>query len=177
MSVSRKKLLFTAASAMIALAAIQPLSAQTIALGGDGHTRVLWRGTDSRISLWILDGLLPPGQGHSIFKEWEKIDGWLPIAVTAADTITYLLWRNTDGTASIWKLDSALNLVKSQTYGPFPGFTAVTLSTNGDGDALRLMWRHTNGLISLWLVTTNLDPYPKDFNNFGPLFGYDAGPP
>jgi len=48
MNISLKKLFLMAASVVIGAAVIQPatLPAQTSGVGGDGFTRLLWRGTE-----------------------------------------------------------------------------------------------------------------------------------
>jgi hypothetical protein len=75
------------------------VSAQTSGVGGDGYTRLLWRGTDGSISLWKLDGNLKEVSFHAYgpYPDYE------PIAITAAaDSYTYGLWRKTDNSISLW---------------------------------------------------------------------------
>ena len=57
---TRLSRLLTLMMTVAALSAIQPgiVSAQTSGVGSDGFTRILWRGTDGKISLWKLNASL-----------------------------------------------------------------------------------------------------------------------
>ena len=121
-----KKLLITAAIATM-WTAIAPgvLSAQTSGVGCDGYTRFLWRGTDSRISLWRVDGNL----NNSFGIQYGPYDGWVPVALTVlCNNYTYVMWKYTDGSISLWKVDPNLNYVTSRVYGPYAGWIPESLS-------------------------------------------------
>jgi hypothetical protein len=170
---SARKRLLTVAAAVTMWAAIQPgtVSAQTSGIGGDGYTRLLWRGTDSRISLWKLDPVL----NFSLYHEYGPYGGWLPIAITTAqNNNTYILWRNTDGTANVWLVNQDLNFVTNAIYGPYSGWVAESLSADTNGNStLRLIWRHTNGSVSIWFLLPTLAG--NGAHAYGPYFGYDPG--
>src|SRR5260370_3307481 len=74
-----KKLLAIATTATICTTIhLGAVFAQTSGIGGDGITRVLWRGTDSSISLWAVDSNLNFITSHL----YGPYAGWLPIAMT-----------------------------------------------------------------------------------------------
>jgi hypothetical protein len=147
------------------------VSAQTSGIGGDGYTRVLWRGTDGRISLWKLDPVL----NFVTYHEYGPYAGYSPIAITTAhNNNTYVLWRNTDDSISLWLVDANLNFVAYHAYGPYAGWIAKSLSVDTNtNNTFRLTWRNTDGSISLWFLDQNLNfvRYHQD----GPFFGYDPG--
>jgi hypothetical protein len=174
MKVLGKKLFFMAAATAMWVAAIQPgvLSAQTSGVGGDGFTRLLWRGTDGSISLWKLDGNL----NEVAFHVYGSSPDYDPIAITAAaNSYTYVLWRNTDNSISLWGVDPALNFAFYKAYGPYPGFIAETLSADTNGNStLRLVWRNTNGQADVWFLDAALNYIrSKVYVN---SFGYNPGP-
>src|SRR4051812_43563893 len=74
------KKLFPIAALVIASTAFQfgAASAQTSGVGGDGYTRILWRGTDSSVSIWKVDGAL----NFSSYRAYGPYDCWTPIALT-----------------------------------------------------------------------------------------------
>ncbi|MFL6452057.1 MAG: hypothetical protein ACJ746_30985 [Bryobacteraceae bacterium] len=154
----------------IATAFIQPaiVSAQNSGVAGDNTHRFMWRGTDSRISLWKLDSGLNP----LFAREYGPFFGWLPIALTTANNGTsYVLWRHTNGTISIWTVDANLNFSGSHQYGPFDGWIAESLSVDtNSNDRVRVIWKDTDGRAAIWIVNPNLTLGPS--RGFGPFFGY-----
>jgi hypothetical protein len=172
MSTKLSKLL-TLAAVVTVLSAIHPgiSSAQTSGVGPDGFTRILWRGTDGRISLWKLNAALQ----HVSDIQYGPYAGWDPIAMTVGtNNNTYVLWRYTDNSISLWRLDSNLNLVTSQTYGPYAGWKPQGLGSGGG--QLRVIWRYTVGQLSVWSVDQSTLGL-LDFETHGPFFGFDPGAP
>jgi hypothetical protein len=169
---ARKKLLAIAAAVTIcATSHSGALFAQTSGIGGDGITRVLWRGTDSSISLWALDSNLNFITSHA----YGPFPGWFPIAITTdSNNFTYVLWRNSDGAITLWLVNPSLNFLTSTVYGPFAGWLAegLSVSTNGSNN-FRVLWRHSTGALSVWNVDGNLNLVNS--NVYGPFFGYDPG--
>jgi hypothetical protein len=167
-----KKLLAVVA-AITMWATIQPgtLSAQTSGIGGDAGTRLLWRGTDNRISLWKLN----PNLSFNSSLQYGPFDTWLPIAITTRnDNNTVVLWRRTDGLISVWLVDANLNFQFSKVYGPFLGWIAESLSVDTNGnDWCRVIWRETGGLVGVWSLNQNLDLVTAVA--YGPFFGFDPG--
>jgi len=174
MSVLRKNLLFLAAAATIWAAAMQPgdVSAQSSGIGGDGDTRLLWRGTDGSISVWKLNPSLAVLGGH-IYGPYY---GWQPVALTTANNnFSYVLWRDTNNFVSLWALDANLNFAFNKTYGPFYGWVAETLSVDTNGNStLRLIWRSSTGEVSVWFLDQNLNFVRNAI--YGPFFGWNPGP-
>jgi len=165
-----KKLLIMAAVATM-WTAIAPgvLSAQTSGVGCDGYTRFMWRGTDSRISLWRVDGNL----NNSFGIQYGPYDGWVPVALTVlCNNYTYVMWKYTDGSISLWKVDPNLNYVTSRVYGPYAGWIPESLSPDQAYPGyFRVLWRETQGAISIWGVDSNL---ALQFSRiYGPYFGFD----
>jgi hypothetical protein len=178
-STGRGKLLFMAASAMAAWAAIQPVSAQTSGVGADGATRLLWRGTDNRASVYKLDGNL----NFVTYQEFGPIYEWLPVAITTTSTnSTYLLWRHTAGSVAIWRLNADLDHVGDidiNNGAALAGWTPVGLSWDPNPASsymLRLIWRHTSGEVGVWKIS-ELNFTPPVEVGYGPFFGWDPGPP
>lgn len=172
MSTLRSKL-FVLAAVIIVWTAIQPgiLSAQNSGAGSDANTRLLWRATDSSISVWKLNTSL----GFVTSRVYGPYDGWLPIAITTgANNNTYVLWRHTTGLVSLWVLNTNLDFVSSVLYGPYNGWIAETLSIDTNGNSFpRLIWRNTNGAVSIWLLNPSLGFVTSAL--YGPYFGYDPG--
>jgi hypothetical protein len=61
---SKRLLAVAAAIAMWATLQSGAVSAQTGGVGGDGYTRMMWRGTDGSISIWKLDPSLNSVGAH-----------------------------------------------------------------------------------------------------------------
>jgi hypothetical protein len=168
-----KKLLAIATTATICTTIhLGAVFAQTSGIGGDGITRVLWRGTDSSISLWAVDSNLNFITSHL----YGPYAGWLPIAMTTDyGGYTYVLWRNTDSTITLWLVDPNLNFVTSKVYGPYAGWLAqgLSVSTSNGSQNFRVTWRHSNGALSVWNVDGNLNLVNSQL--YGPFFGFDPG--
>jgi hypothetical protein len=169
----RKRLLATAAAVtMAATMQAGTAFAQNSGLGGDGFTRLMWRGTDYHISLWKLDKNLNGSGSH----EYGPYANWIPVALTS-DTYgySYVLWRNTDGSISLWLVDPNLNMVSYHQYGPYPGWIAKGLSadTSGSSANFRVIWRYYDGSVSVWNVDGGLNYVTSQA--YGPYFGFDPG--
>jgi hypothetical protein len=150
------------------------LSAQNSGVAGDGTFRLMWRGTDSHISLWTLDS--SNNINETSFHEYGPYDGWLPIALTTANSgSSYILWRNTNGSISLWLVDPNLNLVSYRVYGPYDGWTAESLSVDtASTNRFRVLWRETDGRVSIWIVDPLLNLVSSRV--YGPYFGFDPTP-
>jgi len=149
------------------------LPAQNSGVASDGTARLMWRATDSHISLWSLDA---PNNTILGTHEYGPYYSWLPIALTTANNgNSYILWRNTNGSISLWLVDANLNYVNSLVYGPYAGWTAESLSVETTNtNNFRVLWRSTDGLVSIWIVDSALNLISA--RNFGPFFGFDPTP-
>ena len=165
------KKLFVMAAVITMWTAINPdvLSAQSSGVGCDGSTRFLWRGTDSRISLWRVDANL----NNPISQQYGPYDGWEPIAMTVlCNNYTYVLWKYTDGSISLWKVDPNLAFVTNHVYGPYAGWIPESLSPDQSfAGNFRLLWRETMGQVSMWVLDSNLNFVTNKV--YGPFFGFD----
>ena len=82
------------------------------------------------------------------------------------DGYTRLLWRATNGSVSVWKVDSNLNYTDSHIYGPYDGWTPLSLAVSSNNRTY-LLWRNTSGQAAVWWLDQNLgfgnsvntDPY------------------
>jgi hypothetical protein len=172
MRIRKTLLAIVAAAAMTATIQAGTALAQNTGIGGDGNTRLLWMGTDSRIALWELY----PNLNLVTNVSYGPYTGWTPVALTTdSNSYSYVLWRYTDGSISLWLVDPNLNYVTSHVYGPYTGWTAkgLSVSTTTGSSAFRVLWRNTNGSYSLWNVDGALN-YVTSVAN-GPYFGWDPG--
>ena len=85
---------------------------------------------------------------------------------------THVLWDNTDGHASVWNYSTANGTFTQNTYGPYPGWAALSIADGSDGQT-RLLWDNTNGTMSLWDLN-NVTGVFSQFS-FGPYPGWTAG--
>jgi Astacin (Peptidase family M12A)/PQQ-like domain len=121
-------------------------------------SKILWRHTDGRISLWTVNSL----GNHLVDLQYGPFDGFT--AVNYADG--KILWRHTTGKISLWTVDSVGRHLSDIQYGPFDGFTAVNYAGG------KILWRHTTGKISLWTVDS-LGRHLSDIQ-YGPFDGFTA---
>ena len=84
---------------------------------------------------------------------------------------THVLWLKTNGQLSVWNQEASTGEEISREYGPFSGWTPVSLADGLDGRQ-RILWNHTSGQISLWI----LDNVSGSFTNaeYGPFAGWTA---
>ena len=64
-----------------------------------------------------------------------------------ADGYTRTWWRGTDGSVSFWKLNSAFNTVGSHNYGPYAGWSPVSLLVLGNNTYM--LWNYTDGTATI----------------------------
>jgi hypothetical protein len=172
MRIRKALLAIVAAGVMAATIQVGTAFAQNTGVGGDGYTRLLFRGTDYSIGLWKLD----PNFNIVISITYGPYPGYTPVALTTdVNGYSYVLWRYSDGSIALWLVDPNLNFVANHGYGPYPGWTAKGLSVSASGSSpnFRVLWRFTDGTGDLWNVDGNLN-----FVNgasFGPYFGWDPG--
>ena len=171
MTIRTKALAILAASTMWSVFQPGTASAQSSGIGGDANTRLLWTGTDSRISLWKCDAVLLNCTSH----QYGPIDGWTPVAITTTNNNkTCVLWKYTDGRISLWTVDPNLNFVHYTQYGPYTGWTALSLSADTNGnDWIRVIWRETEGSMSIWELSS-CEAFVR-YHAYGPFFGFVPG--
>ena len=86
-----------------------------------------------------------------------------------ADGYTRTWWRGTDGSVSFWKLDSAFNTVGSHNYGPYAGWSPVSLLVLGNNTYM--LWNYTDGTATIWKLDANLNFITSQ--TFGPVAGWE----
>ncbi len=91
-------------------------------------------------------------------------------AVQAAAFRPHVMMATGAGQASLWSLVRPGALV-TDTYGPYPGWTAAAMATGPTDHLPRVLWRNTNGAISLWTVN---GPQSFTYRNYGPYPGWTA---
>jgi len=160
-----------AAAAIVTALAFQPgpAAAQTAGFGTDGYSRVMWRGTDGRISLWKLDPSLNFVGGH----DYGPFSGWTPVALTTNNSnFNYVLWTSTDGTASVWVLDPNFNVVTSRTFGPIKSWIAEGLGVGAATGNVGLVWKSTAGQVAVWVLNPSSLNLILSSPTHGPFFGW-----
>ncbi|MBV9201720.1 MAG: hypothetical protein JOY83_18720 [Alphaproteobacteria bacterium] len=91
-------------------------------------------------------------------------------ASATPDGNTRWIWFGTDGSVSLWLLDPSLNYLGSHGYGPYGGWTPITLDVNNSTNNAYVLWRYTDGTANIWALDANLN-FIKS-NTFGPVSGW-----
>ena len=122
----------------------------------DGKADILWRHTDGRVAVWLMDGTVVSSMGMagSAPTDWQ-IAG---VGDFDGDRKADIVWRRTDGTVAIWLMNGA-SFVSAKAIGSLvDGRIARVGDFNGDGKA-DILIRYTNGDVGIWLMsgTTVLD--------------------
>ena len=89
---------------------------------------------------------------------WASVDPSIMSGQTSgvgSDGNTRVLWRATNGSVSVWKVDADLNYIDSHVYGPYDGWTPLSLAVSTTNRTY-LLWRSTKGEASLWWLDQNL---------------------
>ena len=92
------------------------------------------------------------------------------IPFPGADGYTRVMWRGTDGSISLWKVDSGANALGSHTYGPYAGWSPLTLTVLGNNTYV--LWTYTDGTAKIWALDANLNFITG--RNFGPAAPWSA---
>jgi hypothetical protein len=75
----------------------------------------------------------------------------------------------------LWSVDANLNYLPSQSYGPYSGWTAESLSVDTSTiNRFRVLWMDTDGRVSIWIVDSSLNLVSSKV--YGPYFGFDPTP-
>ena len=92
-----------------------------------------------------------------------------PVPSTSTSTTRQLLWAQVGGGVSIWTLDGTNNRTSYKTYGPFSGWTPVSISQNEDGTRT-LLWGNAAGIASIWTLDS-ANNYIS-YKTYGPFSGW-----
>ena len=68
--------------------------------------------------------------------------------MAAKGLYTRVMWRGTDGSISLWKLDGSWNAAGSHNYGPYAGWSPLTLTVFGNNTYV--LWTYTDGTAMIW---------------------------
>src|SRR5689334_7242229 len=90
----------------------------------------------------------------------------------APNYYTYILWTNWDRSISIWQLDVNLGFVSSQSYGPYEGWTARSLSVGPTSGNISLLWTNWDGTADVWQLDSSLNQVGSQ--TFGPYMNWTA---
>ena len=141
-------------------------TAQAVADGPDGLSRVLWTQTSDQISVWHLDSLLGTF-GHA---EYGPYPGWTAVSISVGpDNTDHILWNHTSGQMSLWSFSAADGAVSFKNYGPYDGWSAKAVTDGPDG-LTHILWTQASGLVSLWTLDTAAGAFTH--TEFGPYSGW-----
>ena len=143
-------------------------TAQAVADGPDGLSRVLWTQTSGQISVWHLDSLL----GTFVHAEYGPYPGWTAVSVSVgSDNTDHILWNHTSGQMSLWSIGAADGAVSFKNYGPYSDWSAKAVTDGPDG-LTHVLWTQASGLVSLWTLDTAAGAFTH--TEFGPYAGWTA---
>ena len=109
---------------------------------------------------------------HSVlFTIAAPISTWHALQVAAGDK-THILWDNTDGRASVWNYTPASGGFTQNTYGPYGGWSAVSIADGGTDGRTRVLWNKTDGTASIWNLNNTTGQFSQF--SFGPYSGWTA---
>ena len=89
---------------------------------------------------------------------------------TSGSSPTHLLWTNTNGAASLWTVNANGAFTYGPNYGPYPGWSAKSISDSPDG-LTHLLWAKTDGTTAVWNVAPD-GTFTQ--HGYGPFAGYTA---
>ena len=89
---------------------------------------------------------------------------------TSGSSPTHLLWTNTNGAASLWTVNANGAFSYGPNYGPYPGWSAKSISDGPDG-LTHLLWAKTDGTTAVWNVAPD-GTFTQ--HGYGPFAGYTA---
>jgi cyclophilin family peptidyl-prolyl cis-trans isomerase len=105
------------------------------------------------------------GSGNAQFSNLVTVSSITPAAGA------HILWDNTDGTASIWNYSLTNGSFTQNTYGPYPNWTAKTLTDGPDG-LTRVLWDNADGTASIWSLNNTTGQFTQF--SFGPYTNWTA---
>ncbi len=134
----------------------------TISATDANHVHIFWQHLiTGQASLWSVD-LTNSSSNNFTFKDFGPFPGWQVQSMDEFGGTLRVMWENDDfstGTdnakISIWKLDGQGNFLASpQDFGPFMGWAALNLQTDGDGSLV--LWESSDqSMASIWQLNDN----------------------
>ncbi|APV50817.1 hypothetical protein BWI17_14640 [Betaproteobacteria bacterium GR16-43] len=116
---------------------------------GDGKTDLVWRHTDGRIAIYLMNGTTPSSTAQIL-----NAGGW---SVTHTpdlngDGKADLVFQHTDGTIAVWTMNGTAMTGGTTLLGSGTGWTVIK-AADFDGDGMDdLLFRHTDGRHAIWLM-------------------------
>jgi hypothetical protein len=95
-----------------------------------------------------------------------------PYVLTVAPAHYQVLWNNANGAASIWDYNAEQGTFTQHTYGPYPNWTAKTITQGGTNGLTRVLWDNTDGAASLWELNNAAGTFTQ--TTYGPYLGWTA---
>jgi len=92
------------------------------------------------------------------------------VPMVASPVTSHVLWTNANGQISLWNYHDD-GTYTYNVYGPYPGWTAKTISDGPDGRQ-RVLWVCTDGSVSLWSLDNTTGAFTHA--EFGPYPGWTA---
>ena len=136
------------------------------AASGDFHLKsgspCFGAGTASGTPAKDLDGTTRPNP--------PSIGAYEGTGGSAASGTAHVLWNNAN-TASIWNYNTTNGTFTQNTYGPYPGWTAVAIADSTDGQT-RVLWDNSDGRASIWSLNNTTGVFSQF--TFGPYTGWTA---
>lgn len=141
-------------------------TAQAMAAGADGLTRLLWNNEDGSAALWLLAA----GRNQASYR-LDPMPGWTAIDVAAGVAgSTDILRIREDGALAIFRVDNSGQVAAGPTYGPYEGWSATAIAGGPDG-LTRVLWNNVDGSAAISLMQSgNL----LATNRYSPAAGWTA---
>ncbi|OYE06697.1 FG-GAP-like repeat-containing protein [Nostoc sp. 'Peltigera membranacea cyanobiont' 232] len=142
---------------------------------GDGKADILWKDSQGKTAIWLMDGLKILNQAYSQSvdpKSGFQVQG---IGDFNGDGKADVLWKDSQGKTAIWLMDGLkiANQAYSQSIDPKSGFEVKGIGDfNGDGKD-DVLWRDNQGNNAVWLMD-GLKIAKQGFTQFvDPKSGYE----
>lgn len=146
-------------------------TARSLAVDSNNYVHIMWTNTNGQMSLWLVN---PDGSYNHL--EYGPYPGYTARSLALSPNgPPHVLWTKTDGSISLWSVGGRSvngdNGFTFQNYGPFSGWSAVSLAVGGD-NVPHILWDKTDGQMSLWNVAADGSYAHAEY---GPYPGWTAG--
>ena len=131
-------------------------SAQAVATGPNGVSRILWTNPDGRATLWYVNPNGSYGVSGAYGPYTDSGGVWKATAVSVGpDNVAHILWNNPDGRATLWYVNTDNSYGLLGAYGPYSDgggtWKAEALATGPD-NVSHILWNNPDGRTTLWYV-------------------------
>ncbi|HEX4332107.1 MAG TPA: VCBS repeat-containing protein [Usitatibacter sp.] len=116
---------------------------------GDGKDDLLWKHTDGRHAIWLMNGITPVATAEILGAgAWNAVQ----VADLDGDGKADIVWQNADGTIAAWLMDGVTTKDGATLLAAGSGWT-VTHAADFNADLKSdLLFRHTDGRAAMWLM-------------------------